>query len=139
MPPGHAFVGYLRQKGYAEIAYHCVSDPATKAVLATEFADLELASQAAAQLGNRIGWNRLGEVALELGDVDVAEKAFQKARAYSRLIQLYLLTANFQKLSKLASVLLDLGDKTTAMHISQSLCTHTSSCTHIRMDKHFLM
>lgn len=72
--PGHAWVGYLKRKGFPEIAYHCVSDPATKAVLATEFADLEAATEAVTLLNSPAGWSKLGEVALRLGNPEVAEK-----------------------------------------------------------------
>lgn len=72
--PGHAWVGYLKRKGFPEVAYHCVSDPATRAVLATEFADLEAATEAVKALNNSAGWRKLGEVGLKLGNPEVAEK-----------------------------------------------------------------
>eukprot|EP01054_Gregarina_sp_Poly1_P000161 Gregarina_sp_Poly_1__160@NODE_1036_length_5286_cov_103_904771_g714_i1_p1_GENE_NODE_1036_length_5286_cov_103_904771_g714_i1NODE_1036_length_5286_cov_103_904771_g714_i1_p1_ORF_typecomplete_len1331_score224_27Coatomer_WDAD/PF04053_14/1_2e02Coatomer_WDAD/PF04053_14/6_6e02Coatomer_WDAD/PF04053_14/2_3e87COPI_C/PF06957_11/5_8e61WD40/PF00400_32/5_7WD40/PF00400_32/1_7e07WD40/PF00400_32/9_3e10WD40/PF00400_32/1_9e09WD40/PF00400_32/6_6e08WD40/PF00400_32/1_1e09WD40/PF00400_32/1_1e04WD40/PF00400_32/93ANAPC4_W len=115
---GNAWVGYLKRKGFQEVAYHCVSDPATKALLATEFADLDAAQEAVKSLNSTLGWKRLGETALKLGSVSVAERAFQKSRMYSRLIYLYTITGNFGKLNKLANVLKDLGDYSTSFQIT---------------------
>eukprot|EP01053_Blabericola_migrator_P006350 Blabericola_migrator_1__6349@NODE_31_length_18777_cov_137_037787_g27_i0_p2_GENE_NODE_31_length_18777_cov_137_037787_g27_i0NODE_31_length_18777_cov_137_037787_g27_i0_p2_ORF_typecomplete_len1323_score243_90Coatomer_WDAD/PF04053_14/40Coatomer_WDAD/PF04053_14/1_4e02Coatomer_WDAD/PF04053_14/2_9e85COPI_C/PF06957_11/2_3e54WD40/PF00400_32/5_7WD40/PF00400_32/7_3e07WD40/PF00400_32/1_3e09WD40/PF00400_32/3_2e10WD40/PF00400_32/3_7e08WD40/PF00400_32/1_1e09WD40/PF00400_32/3_9e03WD40/PF00400_32/4_4e02ANAPC4_WD4 len=115
---GNAWVGYLKKKGYNEVAYHCVSDPAAKALLATEAGDLEAAQEAVQALNNPVGWRRLGGVALKLGNVSVAEKAFQKSRNYERLIHLYSITGNDAKLNKLAELIKSLGDYATPFHIS---------------------
>lgn len=118
--PGHAWVGYLKRKGYSEVAYQCVphSDHVSRAILATEFGDLEAAMDATIQLDHPDAWARLGSVAEKVGAVAVAEKAYQKANAYAALISLYMVTGNFASLTRFGNALLEMGDAPAAFHIS---------------------
>jgi coatomer protein complex subunit alpha (xenin) len=49
-------------------------------------------------------WEQLGAHALLNGDLTLAETAYQRARAYSRLQLLYLLTGQLDKLRKLGRI-----------------------------------
>jgi coatomer protein complex subunit alpha (xenin) len=49
-------------------------------------------------------WERLGAHALLNGDLALAETAYQRARAYSRLQLIYLISGQLDKLRKLGRI-----------------------------------
>ena len=101
---GQSIIGYLRKKGYAEVALHFVKDPATRFELALESGHLDAASEAAVALDSASIWKVLAEKAMASGDIVVAEMAFQKIKAFSRLDLLYLCSGQPEKLEKMKKI-----------------------------------
>lgn len=101
---GQSIIGYLRKKGYAEVALHFVKDPATRFELALESGHLQAASEAAAALESPAMWQVLADKAMQLGDIVIAEMAFQKLKAFHRLDLLYLCTGQPEKLEKMKKI-----------------------------------
>lgn len=101
---GQAIVGFLRKKGYPEVALRFVQDPKTRFTLALECGDLPTALEGAHAIEDQSCWNRLASEALLQGEIPVLELALQKTRDFEQLSFLYLITGNTQKLSKMLQI-----------------------------------
>ena len=99
---GSVTIGYLKKKGFPEVALHFVEDLETRFNLSLEFGHIAEALEAAKQLRKREVWERLHREALRLGNVDVAEKAAIANHDIPALQFLYLLTGNATKMTKLS-------------------------------------
>ncbi|VDM32758.1 unnamed protein product [Hydatigera taeniaeformis] len=109
---GQAIIGYLEQKGYPEVALHFVKDTRTRFSLAMDCGHLDVGLEAARILDDKACWERLGELALRQGNINVLEMAYQRTKNFSKLTFLYLITGNLEKLRKMmkiAEVRRDLG------------------------------
>lgn len=109
---GQAIIGYLEQKGYPEIALHFVKDTRTRFSLAMDCGHLSIGLEAARVLDDKACWERLGELALRQGNINILEMAYQRTKNFSKLTFLYLITGNLEKLRKMmkiAEVRRDLG------------------------------
>lgn len=109
---GQAIIGYLEQKGYPEVALHFVKDTRTRFSLAMDCGQLDVGLEAARVLDDKACWERLGELALRQGNLNILEMAYQRTKNFSKLTFLYLITGNLEKLRKMmkiAEVRRDLG------------------------------
>ena len=113
---GEAVVGYLEDKGYPEVALRFVKDDATSFTLAVECGQLQVARDCAERLQDDTAWRRLGNEALKLGDVKLAEVCMQKTRDLARLSFLYLTTGNFENLGKMQQIAERQKDMDSRMH-----------------------
>jgi coatomer protein complex subunit alpha (xenin) len=108
---GQSIIAYLRRKGYPQIALAFVKDPASRFELALECANLEIAFQVAERLNQPFSWEALAEEAMKQGNFSIAEIAYQKGCQLEKLLFLYCLTGQPDKIHKLQELSLTLGDE----------------------------
>ena len=102
---GQSQLQFLREVGKPELALGFIKDPTSRFSLALEANDLDSALEAAHLLDNVDAWSRLAELSLINGNVRVAELCYQKCRRYDKLLFLYTLTGEREKLVKLSRIL----------------------------------
>lgn len=107
---GQNIIGYLQQKGYAEIALQFVQDPQTRFGLAIECGNLTVALEQANELKTPAVWRILGEEALAQGNHEISELAYQKQSQFDKLSFLYLATGNAANLEKMETIASHRGD-----------------------------
>ncbi|CAJ1385836.1 unnamed protein product, partial [Effrenium voratum] len=113
---GNAVIGYLKQKGFPEVALHFVEDQQTRFNLALEYGHIEEAMTAAQELDERSSWNRLGLEALRQGNQQIVEMVYQKTKNFDALSFLYLITGNMNKLRKMLKIAEMRGDVMSRFH-----------------------
>ncbi|EDV25681.1 uncharacterized protein TRIADDRAFT_24616 [Trichoplax adhaerens] len=101
---GQSIISYLQKKGYPEVALHFVKDDRTRFGLALECGNIEIALDAARNLNDNLCWEKLSAVALQQGNHQVVEMAYQRTKNFDRLAFLYLITGNLQKLQKMMKI-----------------------------------
>ncbi|VDD80775.1 unnamed protein product [Mesocestoides corti] len=101
---GQAIIGYLEQKGYPEVALHFVKDTRTRFSLAMDCGQLDVGLEAARALDDKACWERLGELALRQGNINILELSYQRTKNFSKLMFLYLITGNLEKLRKIKKI-----------------------------------
>mmetsp|Transcript_20482 Transcript_20482/g.45185 ORF Transcript_20482/g.45185 Transcript_20482/m.45185 type:complete len:1235 (-) Transcript_20482:65-3769(-) len=101
---GNAVIGYLKQKGFPEVALHFVEDQQTRFNLALEYGHIEEAMAAAQELDEVNCWTRLGLEALRQGNQQIVEMVYQKTKNFDALSFLYLITGNITKLRKMLKI-----------------------------------
>ena len=102
---GSVTIGYLKKKGFPEVALQFVEDLETRFNLSLEFGHIAEALEAAKQIRKKEVWERLHKEALRVGNVEIAEKAAIANHDIPALQFLYLLTGNGAKMGKLAGKL----------------------------------
>ncbi|KAJ6240808.1 coatomer subunit alpha [Anaeramoeba flamelloides] len=102
--PGFSMIKYLKEKGYPEIALYLVKDPQTRFDLALESNDLDEAFEMAKKIDKKENWERLAELALLNGKIEIVEKSYQRAKNFDKLSFLYLVTGNTNNLTKMLSI-----------------------------------
>ncbi|CAE7866195.1 unnamed protein product, partial [Symbiodinium necroappetens] len=113
---GNAVIGYLKSKGFPEVALHFVEDQQTRFNLALEYGHIEEAMTAAQELDERSCWNRLGLEALRQGNQQIVEMVYQKTKNFDALSFLYLITGNIAKLRKMLKIAEMRGDVMSRFH-----------------------
>eukprot|EP01022_Parablepharisma_sp_SALTPOND_P015085 TRINITY_DN2102_c3_g2_i2.p1 TRINITY_DN2102_c3_g2~~TRINITY_DN2102_c3_g2_i2.p1 ORF type:complete len:1245 (-),score=113.50 TRINITY_DN2102_c3_g2_i2:5218-8952(-) len=98
---GSSAIRYLDKKGYPELALEYEKNSKERFALAISSGNLEIALYAAMEMKEKDCFMALGNEALRLGNVQVAEVCFQKTLAFEKLAFLYLVTGNISKLRKL--------------------------------------
>jgi coatomer protein complex subunit alpha (xenin) len=98
---GSVTIGYLKKKGFPEVALQFVQDLETRFNLSLEFGHVAEAFEAAKELKKPAVWERLQKEAIRLGNVEISEKAAIARHDIQGLQFLYLLTGNTVKLAKL--------------------------------------
>ncbi|KAL7273919.1 hypothetical protein RUND412_003192 [Rhizina undulata] len=101
---GQSIISYLQKKGYPEIALQFVQDPQTRFELAIECGNLEVAIEMAKALDRPKLWSRLGAEALNQGNHQYVEVAYQKLRSFDKLSFLYLVIGDTEKLTRMAKI-----------------------------------
>ncbi|CAL8128781.1 unnamed protein product [Orchesella dallaii] len=101
---GQAMISYLQKKGFPEIALHFVKEEKTRFVLALECANIQVALESAKALDDEACWDKLGEMALLLGNHQIVELCYQRTKNYAKLTFLYTITGNLDKLQKLLKI-----------------------------------
>ena len=101
---GQSIIAYLKEKGYPEVALHFVKDEKTRFALALDCGNIEVALEAAKSLEDKACWDRLGEAALQQGNVEVVELCYQRTQNMNKLSFLYLLNGNTEKLKKMMKI-----------------------------------
>lgn len=96
---GQAIIAYLREKGHASIALQFVKDPSSRFDLALECANLDVSWDAAESLKSPAIWNKLADEAIQMGQVEKALLAYQKASNNSKLSFLSTVLGKQNKLS----------------------------------------
>jgi len=75
---GQSIIAYLKERGYPEVALHFVKDEKTRFALALDCGNIDVALEAAKALDDKSCWERLGEAALQQGNIEVVELAYQR-------------------------------------------------------------
>jgi coatomer protein complex subunit alpha (xenin) len=101
---GNVVIGYLKHKGFPEIALHFVEDQQTRFNLALEYGHIEEAMISAQALDDVSAWNRLGLEALRQGNQQIVEKVYMKTANFDALSFLYLITGNVKNLKKMLEI-----------------------------------
>jgi len=101
---GNVVIGYLKQKGFPEVALHFVEDYQTRFNLSLEYGHIEEAKIAAQEIDDPACWNRLGLEALRQGQHQIVEQVYQKTRNFDALSFLYLITGNIPKLKLMLKI-----------------------------------
>lgn len=115
---GDSIIAYLQQKGFPEIALRFVEDEITKFNLALDCGDIKTASEVAQKLDKKECWNSLGLEALNQGDVNAVEKAYQRTKNIERLSFLYSTIGGIDNLKKMLKIANNRGDVMSRFHNS---------------------
>lgn len=107
---GQNIIAYLQKKGYPEVALQFVEDPETRFELALECSNIQVALEQAKVLNNPKIWEKLGEEALNQGNVEVVEFVYQQLHLFEKLSFLYLYRGDNDRLSKMATIAENRGD-----------------------------
>ncbi|KAH3680941.1 hypothetical protein WICMUC_000084 [Wickerhamomyces mucosus] len=107
---GQNIIAYLQKSGYPEIALQFVQDSQTKFELALECGNLDVALQEAKVLNSSSIWGKLGEEALRQGNFEIVELVHQTQHNFDKLSFLYLISGDFNKLTKMESIAEHRGD-----------------------------
>lgn len=101
---GNVIIGYLKRKGYPEVALHFVDDPQTRFNLSLEYGHVSEAMKSAQALNDPVAWQRLGTEASRQGSSEILEMCFQKTKNLDALSFHYLITGNRAKLERMLSI-----------------------------------
>ncbi|KAL8441569.1 hypothetical protein Emag_007062 [Eimeria magna] len=101
---GNSLIGYLKDKGHAEVALEFLSDPKSKFLMSLEVGRMEEALEAAKALNDKAGWRLLADAAMQGGHYGLAEICLQKLKAFEKLSFLYFLLGDRTKLKKMLHV-----------------------------------
>ena len=97
-------IRFLEKQGLPEIALNYEKDDKNKFNLAKESGNLEVALEAALQMKRKNYLKELAEEAMKRGNIKIAETCYQKMLAFDKLIFLYILTGNLQKLERIMNM-----------------------------------
>nr|CAH8870640.1 unnamed protein product [Trichobilharzia regenti] len=115
---GQAIIGYLEKKGYPEVALHFVKDTRTRFSLAMDCGQLDVGLEAAQALDDKACWERLGELALKQGKLQMVEMTYQRVKNFDKLTFLYLISGNLDKLKKMMKIAEIRKDTSSHYHIA---------------------
>lgn len=107
---GQNIIAYLQKKGYPEVALQFVEDPETRFELALECGNLQVALEQAKTLNNNSIWEKLGDEALNQGNVEIVELVYQQLHLFDKLSFLYLYKGDGERLNKMATIAEHRGD-----------------------------
>lgn len=123
---GQAIIAYLQAKGFPDVALHFVRDEPTRFALALASGSIDVALTAAQALDEPGAWRQLASEALRQGNVEVVELCYQRAKDLDRLAFLYVITGNFDKLTKMAKIAAARGQVAARFQIANYLGDVTS-------------
>lgn len=118
---GQSIIAYLQKKGFPEVALHFVKDEKTRLALALDSGAIDVALEAAESLGDMEAFQRLAAEALRQGNLDVFELCLQRTKDLDRLALLYVITGNFEKLSKVGKIAESRGNLAARFQIAMYL------------------
>lgn len=118
---GQSIIAYLQKKGFPEVALHFVKDEKTRLALALDSGAIEVALEAAEALDEPEAFQRLANEALRQGNLEVFELCLQRTKDLDRLAFLYVITGNFEKLSKVGKIAEARGNLAARFQISMYL------------------
>ena len=115
---GQSQLQFLREVGQPQLALGFIKDPQSRFSLALEANDLSSASEAASKLDCPEAWMKLGEQSLLNGNTELTEKCFHKAKRYDKLLFLYTITGEKEKLMKLGRIFRVRGEWSQACQVA---------------------
>lgn len=118
---GQSIIAYLQKKGFPEVALHFVKDEKTRLALALDSGAIDVALEAAEGLGDTNAFQRLAAEALRQGNLEVFELCLQRTKDLDRLALLYVITGNFEKLSKVGKIAESRGNLAARFQIAMYL------------------
>ena len=108
---------FLREVCRPELALGFIKDPMSRCQLALESNNLAAAFAAASDLDDGDTWLRLGELSLLHGKLELAEQSYQRGRHYDKLIFLYVITGQREKLVKLGRIFKVRGEVSSLVEV----------------------
>lgn len=118
---GQSIIAYLQKKGFPEVALHFVKDEKTRLALALDSGAIDIALEAAEVLGEPEAFQRLAAEALRQGNLEIFELCLQRTKDLDRLALLYVITGNFEKLSKVGKIAESRGNLAARFQIAMYL------------------
>ena len=115
---GAVTIGYLKKKGFPEVALQFVADLDTRFNLSLEFGHVAEAFEAAKSIKKPEVWQRLYAAAIQLGNIEIAEKAAIANHDVEKLQFLYFLSGNDGKLAKLSHKVAKESDQLTSFNLA---------------------
>ena len=101
---------FLEANDYKEIAYNLTPDPTHKLDLAVELGKLDDSLQLAKTAGKIASWKQVGDLALSLGNFDIAENCFKEAQDLPSLFLLYSAISNREGIEEIQKMANDKGE-----------------------------
>ena len=93
--------------------------------LALESNNLEVAVEAAQALDDKQVWLKLADLSLLSGQIQLTETCYQKAKCYDKLLFLYCITGQMEKMTKLGRIFRVRGE--IGLALQSSLLTGNSN------------
>lgn len=87
-----------------------MKDPKTRFSLALECSHLDVAVETAKQIDKPEIWAQLGKAALQAGDHQIVEMAYQRTKSFDQLSFMYLVLGHQEKLAKMLKIAEVRGD-----------------------------
>ena len=78
---------------------------------------MEAAFAAAGEVNEEATWLKVGELSLLNGNLEMAELSYQRGRHYERLMFLYLITGQRDKLTKLGRIFRVRGETSSVVQV----------------------
>ncbi|SOV12191.1 coatomer alpha subunit, putative [Plasmodium gaboni] len=97
-------IGYIKKKGFANLAVQMVNNNNTLFNLSIQLGHLNNALKAAKKIDKTHIWNILSVHALMLGNFEIAEYSLQRTKSYDKLSFLYFFSGHIEKLKKMLSI-----------------------------------
>uniref|UniRef100_A0A8C9GF71 Coatomer subunit alpha-like n=1 Tax=Piliocolobus tephrosceles TaxID=591936 RepID=A0A8C9GF71_9PRIM len=94
-------IGYIKKKGFANIAVQMVNNNHTLFNLSIQLGHLNNALKAAKKINKKHIWSILSAHALTLGNYEITEYCLHKNKEYDKLSFLYFFSGNINKLKKM--------------------------------------
>ncbi|PON73332.1 Coatomer beta subunit [Parasponia andersonii] len=116
IPPEHqnSVAHFLESRGMLEDALEVATDPDYKFDLAIQLGRLEIAKEIATTAQSESKWKQLGELALSIGQFELAEDCLLHGMDLSGLLLLYSSIGNAEGISKLLSLAKEQGKNNVA-------------------------
>lgn len=116
IPPEHHnnVARFLESRGMLEDALEVATDPDYKFDLAIQLGRLEIAKEIATQAQSESKWKQLGELAMSIGQLELAEHCLLNGMDLSGLLLLYSSIGDAQGILKLSSLAKEQGKNNVA-------------------------
>ncbi|PIA42559.1 hypothetical protein AQUCO_02000182v1 [Aquilegia coerulea] len=105
---------FLESRGMLEDALEVATDPNYRFDLAIQLGRLDVAKEIATEVHSESKWKQLGELAMSIGKLEMAEECLQHAMDLSGLLLLYSSLGDAEGITKLASLAKDQGKNNVA-------------------------
>ncbi|KAL5698177.1 hypothetical protein ACHQM5_029249 [Ranunculus cassubicifolius] len=105
---------FLESRGMKEEALEVATDPNYRFDLAIQLERLDVAQEIASEIQSESKWKQLGELAMSIGKLEMAEECLQHAADLSGLLLLYSSLGDAEGITKLASRAKETGKNNVA-------------------------
>lgn len=134
-----AEISFLVKKGHPGLAMKFVKDDRTRFPLALQAYDIDAALEAATHINDKRYWEQLAEIAMQVGHIKAAERAYIHLKKPYKLAMLYLVSDQKDKMLEARTLAKELGDTSTEFIVSLLIkdfigCTQIiRRCGHINL------
>ncbi|KAK2952413.1 Coatomer subunit alpha (CopA) [Blattamonas nauphoetae] len=101
----------LGESGNPGAALELVTDPLHRFNLAISAGQIDVAMECCLTINKKVFWERLAQAAIFHGNIVIAERALQKSFSFDKLILLYVVTGQLDKVKKMEGVCGKVGEK----------------------------
>ncbi|XP_020097543.1 coatomer subunit beta'-1-like isoform X2 [Ananas comosus] len=124
---------FLESRGMVEEAFEIATDPIYRFDLSVQLGKLDNAKAIAIELQSESKWKQLGELALSIGKLEMAEECLSHARDLSSLLLLYSALGDAEGITRLADLAEEQGKKNVAF-LCLFLLGKLEECLHLLVD-----
>ncbi|OAY82999.1 Coatomer subunit beta'-1 [Ananas comosus] len=124
---------FLESRGMVEEAFEIATDPIYRFDLSVQLGKLDNAKAIAIELQSESKWKQLGELALSIGKLEMAEECLSHARDLSGLLLLYSALGDAEGITRLADLAEEQGKKNVAF-LCLFLLGKLEECLHLLVD-----